>query len=403
MKWVANEGIRVSSLVERIREMHADPATIGRDLLASVLALGDAAERDGVFPRPLSPAPHEVQRRPLVVGTGGQVVRPAVAPMSVEVPLTITVSLGTAGPAGLSAGAAALTERRTVASYHDRRGFDRAFLGVPVDLPVPLNTIAGNVAKLSGTDQTELRYDHFSVLMNRSRRLAYVSAGNLWLDAPFRADRRDPWGFDPRLPEELQAGNEFYARNDLDRGHLFRRADGAWGETQAEAERANDDTCHWTNIAPQHAVFNQSGQDPELSLWGLLENHVADEARRLGRRINVFNGPIFLDDDPRHRGLQVPRSFFKVLSLVEDDEALRAYAFVVGQEELLQTLPTEALRPGRFALFQVKLRDLEGRTGLDFGGLRAADVLEAGRAVERFARGSSAVRIARLSDVVRGR
>ena len=72
--------------------------------------------------------------------------------------------------------------------------------------------------------------------------------------------------------------------------------------TQAEADRANDDTCHWPNIAPQHEVFNQSGQDPELSLWGLLENQVAAEADRLGRKINVFNGPVFLDDDPPYRG-----------------------------------------------------------------------------------------------------
>ena len=269
-------------------------------------------------------------------------------------------------------------------------------------MPAPLNTVADEVATLSGTDESEIRYDHFSVLMNRTRRLAFVSAGNLWIDAPFKAERRDPWGFDPRLPEEVQAGNEFYSNNDLDRGHLFRRADGAWGETQAEAERASDDTFHWTNIAPQHQVFNQSGQDPELSLWGLLENHVADEAQRLGRRINVFNGPVFLDDDPLHRGLRVPRSFFKVLSLVDDDDKLRAYAFVVGQEKLLQTLPTEALRPDRFAIFQLKLRDLEGRTGLDFGALRAADVLEERGAQERFVRGGAAVRIARLTDVVRG-
>ena len=81
-----------------------------------------------------------------------------------------------------------------------------------------------------------------------------------------------------------------------------------------------------------------------------------------------------------------------MISLVEDDEKLRAYAFVVGQEELLQTLP-QALT----------LRELESRTGLDFGGLREADVLESQGAAERFVRGGAAVRIARLSDVVHGR
>ena len=259
------------------------------------------------------------------------------------------------------------------------------------------------MATVAGTGETEFRYDHFSVLMNRARRLAYVSAGNLRIDAPFNAPRRDPWGYDPRLPESLQAGNEFYAANDLDRGHLFRRADGGWGESEEEARRASADTFHWTNIAPQHFIFNQADRDPELSLWGLLENHVMDEARRERQRVNVFNGPVFRDDDPPHRGLLVPRAYWKVLSVVDRGDDLRAFGFVVGQEELIRNLPTEVFGPGRFAIYQVKLRDLETRTGLDFGALRADDVMEAPGAEESFGRGTAMVRISRLSDIVRPR
>lgn len=212
-------------------------------------------------------------------------------------------------------------------------------------------------------------------------------------------------GLRPRLHESLQAGDEYYAANDLDRGHLFRRADGGWGETEAEARRASDDTFHWTNIAPQHFVFNQSDRDPDLSLWGLLENHVMAEATRDRQRVNVFNGPVFAEDDPLHRGLAVPRAYWKLVSVVDREGALRAYAFVVGQERLIRNLATEGLDPGRFALYQVKLRDLETRTGLDFGALRAADVMESRGAEESFVRGAGTgiVRISRLADVVRAR
>jgi endonuclease G len=399
VKWIANEGIRVSTLVRRIGEFpDGDPAGRGRELLASVLQIGEEADANGVFsPRP-APAGRESAVRPVPQ-------RPAPAPAaaaSLQVPLTITVSLG-AGGVELQAGLERGLPRRQATDYVDRKGFDRDFLGPRVEMPAPQNTIAGNLATLNGSTETELKYDHFSVLMNRSRRLAYVSAGNLRIDAPFNADREDPWGYDPRLPEALQAGNEFYSRNDLDRGHLFRRADGAWGETADEAARANDDTCHWTNIAPQHFVFNQSGQDDELSLWGLLENHVAAEATRERQRVNVFNGPIFTDDDPPHRGLLVPMAYWKVLSICDPSGAQRAFAFVVGQERLLQNLPTEAFGAGRFAIYQVKLRDLEMRTGLDFGALRTADVMEAAGAEALFERGAPRVRIGRLSDVVRAR
>ncbi|MFE4229200.1 DNA/RNA non-specific endonuclease [Arthrobacter sp. NPDC056886] len=45
------------------------------------------------------------------------------------------------------------------------------------------------------------------------------------------------------------------------RGHLVRRASAVWGDTRAEAARANADTFHYTSAAPQAAKFNQ-GLDP---------------------------------------------------------------------------------------------------------------------------------------------
>ena len=47
-----------------------------------------------------------------------------------------------------------------------------------------------------------------------------------------------------------QTGEEAYRDNPLDRGHLVRRLDPAWGASRDEAKRSNDDTFHFTNCTP---------------------------------------------------------------------------------------------------------------------------------------------------------
>jgi len=39
----------------------------------------------------------------------------------------------------------------------------------------------------------------------------------------------DDFRLDPRLPADAQTGEDVYAGNDLDRGHLARRSDLLWG------------------------------------------------------------------------------------------------------------------------------------------------------------------------------
>ena len=83
---------------------------------------------------------------------------------------------------------------------------------------------------------TELKYTHYSVVMNKDRRLAFVSAVNI--DGANRVTgigRDDDFILDPRLDKGYQVGNELYKSNPLDRGHLTRRQDPIWGTVQ-EAE-----------------------------------------------------------------------------------------------------------------------------------------------------------------------
>ena len=75
--------------------------------------------------------------------------------------------------------------------------------------------------------------------MSASRRLARWVAWNIDGMRLFPSDsiaRSDDFRLDPRLPDDAQTGEEVYAGNDLDRGHLARRSDLLWG-TLDEARR----------------------------------------------------------------------------------------------------------------------------------------------------------------------
>lgn len=180
-----------------------------------------------------------------------------------------------------------LAPTATVEALAGRSGYDKDFLGVPVPIPA-----------LAGAGTVLLPYTHFSVLMRLDKRLAAVTA--LGIDGGKLMDLNRSginWRLDPRLDEDQQTGERVYARNDIDRGHLVRRASAVWGDSRAEAAQANEDTFHYTNAAPQAAKFNQG-----LELWLGLESYLQTHAADNGRRLVVFTGPIFSDVDPVYRG-----------------------------------------------------------------------------------------------------
>lgn len=292
---------------------------------------------------------------------------------------------------------------RKAADYHDRAGYDPGFLGCDVPLPVlseKARAQAARIAAEGGEAAWELKYDHFSVVMNAEARLAFVAAVNLDAAAPFRQTREgsDRWFADPRLPKDVQAGDEFYSDNPLDRGHLVRRADAAWGQTAEEAERASEDTFHFTNCSPQHEIYNQArkAQKQDLRLWGNIEEYVAAHASTSRQRISVFNGPVFRATDRLHRGLRVPREFWKVVVCARPGGELRALAFILSQAALIADLPLEEFTAGPYQPYQVPLRTLERRTRLDFGRLLQADALAGRSALEAAA---AAVPIAALEEI----
>ncbi|GIF46373.1 DNA/RNA endonuclease G (NUC1) [Asanoa ferruginea] len=252
--------------------------------------------------------------------------------------------------------------------YSDRRGFDAGFLGADVPLP----GVSGSVAVGPGAADGVLHYHHFSVIMNSARRLAIFSAANLDGRRRFaQVPHSDRWIIDPRLPD-AQAGNALYTGNDLDRGHLTRRADMLWGDTAAEASAAVADTYHYTNCAPQHRDFNQND-----TTWQGLENYILVTVGDHRLRANVYTGPIFDDSDPIYRGVRIPRAFWKVVAVATVDR-LHATAYLIEQTNLLDTLGRSAEEGplGAYRTYQTNVRHIESLTGVNFGVLRGYDPLE---------------------------
>jgi endonuclease G len=251
-----------------------------------------------------------------------------------------------------------------------RDGYDPLFLGEDYRIDLP-----GLSAKME-EDSTRtkdggnvLDYVHFSIIMRRSRGLAYFTAVNI--DGKSAKDikrKNDKWSFDSRIPRIHQYGEEVYAKNDLDRGHLVRRLDPVWGEYKT-ASQANNDTFYFTNSAPQHKNLNQK-------TWLGLENYLLNNAQNHGLRISVFTGPVFKDEDMKYREKYlIPDEFWKIVAMVKKDGALSVTAYIQSQQDYLSEL--EEFVYGPYQTYQVPVALIEELTGLDFGELYKSDPMEA--------------------------
>ena len=317
--------------------------------------------------------------------------------------------------------------RRQKEDFSDRGGYEPGFLrGVLLPLPdLPReHTAARNLEARIGDDPYELRYHHFSIVMNGARRLAYFTACNIDGSRMFAINRQtgavteDPslgimdlesaeasgdFRPDHRVGIDEQMTKPFYEAQIVagypvatsggrkarmfQKGHIVLRSDPSWG-TEAQAVAAEQDTFFYTNAAPQVGFFNQGsepnrpGQKGKLR-WRAVETFVLRNAITERQRVTVFAGPIFRDDDPEYRfGSQVPLRFWKIACWVADGK-LHAIALIANQAPVLTVMP-ESLGAEQFddddelarvGEFLTTVAFVEKETGLDFGALlRGADV-----------------------------
>ena len=268
-----------------------------------------------------------------------------------------------------------IDETELVASdYRDRGGYDPEFLGSKfvVDLPT-VTRHADDVLdfEFDGETQTELRYEHFSVVMSRSRRMCFLSGCNIDGNLS-KKSARVRWKGDPRIPKSQQIIKECYgAPPKFSRGHMTRREDPGWG-TRAVAKRGNQDTMHVTNVAPQMQAFN-------APIWLALEDYALQHAREDEMKISVFTGPYFTDRDPDMYGVLIPLTYWKVIAFIHDDTGkLCATGYEMSQEQSLQ--PEEFVfgvftSPQLGTATQVPIRSIEAKSGIHFGELASVDPL----------------------------
>jgi endonuclease G len=428
-----NEGIRISAIVaealtqgetlpakqQKLLDQALDvrfrqPSTIGR--AEQQLNIATIAPVTDTAPPPDEPVPSMAQP---TVNAG---IATWTIPLQVSVRLGDLPGVTTSGQASpaISDDTALPTTPEKVRvdpNYGNRRGYDPAFLtGFKVDPPklsaAQRKLAARKLTIATNEDPYELKYQHFSLVMHATRRLAFWTAVNIDGATLITINRKtgrpggedtdaaeasEQWSIDPRIAKEAQSDQSLYDQQRpkrlFDRGHLVRRQDPNWG-TPGRAMRANADTFHFTNCSPQESQFNQQAR-----YWQGIEAYVLDNARAEREKLSVFTGPVLGSSDPAYRYVNVPLAFWKVVVRVEHGK-LVATALLADQSARLRRLPERLADDadlsedfadlGPVAEYHIAIRKLEQLTGLSFGRLREADTFRSGpeRADEQRALGS---------------
>lgn len=322
LNFIANEGIRTSKIIEDIvRKIELEP----NDLLSELI--------DDV--------------------TGTKQIEGFENNFSVAIPNAENILLESS------------SSKRTKLYYNDRQGYNIDFLNTQIELPILTQKALdfGEVAEVQGKNN-RLDYENYSVVFNAERKLAFYSVVNIdgskW--KTFKREGRDKWYYDPRIPNEIQLGNAFYKerKNYFDRGHLVRRLDPVWGQRDRRII-ANSDTFHWTNCVPQYFKVNQGRE-----IWLGLEDYILYNTDQEDVKATVFNGPIFDEGDEPHRGIQVPKHYWKIVLVEDKDKTLFSSAYLVSQAEYATNIPFEEIPVGEFFNYQTHITHIENLTGLSF-------------------------------------
>jgi endonuclease G len=428
-----NEGIRISAIVKHLRGRAASLSSDKRALLERVLQATEGG------PAPLTARGRRDLDGAVRVDPDGRVTWSVPIEVSVrfpslverepvELPLPLAASSPAAQPGGES-------RIRPSTDYDGRSGYKPDFIE-GFNLPLPQLSdeqqghAAPNMEAGAGDDPFELKYHHFSVVMNRSRRLAFFTACNIDGSTSKHVDRdtgavtvlqpddvrlerllaegaeaSENWFDDERLEPSDYAGKDIYEGQRVpghpdtrsmgrtlrmfQRGHLVRRMDPAWG-TKRQALLADADTFHWTNCSPQVGFFNMGRAAPSTpnsargQLWRAIENYVLRNAVAERARVSCFTGPVFTTQDRRFRDIRVPGRFWKVVVWAERGE-LCSVAMIADQRPVIDAWP-ESVGEGleaygdpdelsRVEDFLTTVAEVEELTKLDFGEeIRAADV-----------------------------
>jgi endonuclease G len=391
IQWVANEGISVSAIVAFLKTLHLNTPAHQNLLDAFLRTTND----------------------PLLAGTPAPTAATALAPvinnesftnlnstdmssitMNFNAPVNIFIGETAAKVAAIpSAPSVAvkgnglmkvLTEKKQNfdPDYDHRPGYDRNFLaGFSLALPDVIASRQDEMFIDFNTSKSYvLKYHHYSLAMNKKRKLTMWTASNVDYnpDKKSTKDRSEfggeDWTLDPRIPPKFQITDEQFYKpaKKIDRGHIVRREDNCWGDSEIEIEFANADSYHWTNCTQQHQSFNRDAFG-EHGLWGRLENQVQQQLPLADGRATIFAGPV-LDNiaDPVAEingvDIQYPLKFWKIIVAVDEQEELVSYGFILDQSDVVndQGIGLERLDFSAFNAQQATIRAITSLTGVVF-------------------------------------
>jgi endonuclease G, mitochondrial len=431
-----NEGVRISAIYKDLQSKLAGLPPAQQSLLREVLGAAGNARVTSIAGETKKLSPPKISKpEALQVADSQGVFMADRADSSGEVrmtiPLEITVRLGGSAmpstasssmPANLEAPAKTLTRGAEAVKidqdYSNRTGYNPDFIdGFPVPLPVvtDVSQIAPLRMQEPDFEAGELKYEHFSLKMNKSKRIALFTATNIDGATYLSVDRKtgqvsnsegETWFKDIRISASYVLDQTFYSAwsTYFDRGHLTRRSDPTWGDNQTAA-RANADTFHFTNCSPQHFRFNQT-----TKFWQGVEQYVLEQGvlktGNPNKNLCVFQGPIFDDTiDLRADDVQIPSSFWKIV-VWKGEKALKAVGMVVDQLALLSEERKSLGTPQpsssvNVSHWRVAISQIEKRTGLDFGkAVRKADTIATANQPVVGEEALSLIPINSLSDIV---
>lgn len=374
IKWVGNEGIRTSRIVQTLKEARPQHPL----LLPLYAATPETARITGpsLVSRPTPSPPREARMADTRTISVPLEVRFQVQPDGRLQPVSVASSQATESTGGGDVSLFEKKKSKPSASfdapfdddYSKRKGFKEDFLGEAHSVGLPqmgadLRAVAAPL--LEAKNEFVLKYHNFSVVVHKERRLPIFSAANVSFGNRFEMSRPpDVWRRDPRILAAHQLENWYYASNNFDRGHMTRREDLEYGPSPKAALASAADTCHWANCVPQHSRFNQNKE-----IWQGVERYILERSIVEGHvNAQVITGPILDGGDPEYRKIPYPLQFWKVVAALTPDKKLFATAYIASQEEVIARFGIEITEVpfGAYKTFQTKIAEIERLTGLTF-------------------------------------
>ncbi len=389
IQWIANEGISISAIVEHLKNVNMGVAAQQNLLDVLLRTTSDPLLTGSVAPTP-TPTP-EIKTNETLTSLNaedmsdftmnfngptnlffGQMAANGVAMQKAAVAAQLNGN-GTA-----AAKAFAEKKQNFDTDYDNRPGYDNSFLtGNPIAIPKVISSRLDEMfLSFSDNKPYVLKYHHYSLVMNKRRKLCMWSASNVDYNEDKKSARSrdefggEDWTVDPRIPSKYQLTDEQFYKpaKKVDRGHVVRREDNCWGDSELEIEFANADTYHWTNCTQQHQSFNRDAFG-EHGLWGMLENRIQQQITSADGRTTIFAGPI-LDNtnDPVARiggvDIKYPLKFWKIVCAVDDVEGLISYGFILDQTDVVNAQGLQIEERLNFSSFKAQQATITAITSL---------------------------------------